>query len=131
MCIRDRDTYCIYTPSGSARADFVSMDSDGFTINWAGASQMKVQYLALGGTGLTNYKTGVASAKTTTGNQSYTGVGFQPTALLVFAGKFSTSPLDQSTNGSGLFGFATSSSARGMVAWRNQNGSNKKKKKHR
>jgi hypothetical protein len=127
----NQDTYCIYTPSGSSRADFVSMDSDGFTINWVTSSSMIVSYLALGGDGLTNYKTGVASAKTTTGNQAYTGVGFQPTALLVFAGKFSTSPLDQSTNGSGLFGFATSSSARGMVAWRNQNGSNPQGAKHR
>ena len=127
----NQPTYCIYAPSGNPRADFVSLDSDGFTINWASASSMIVQYLALGGDGLTNVKTGAASAKTTTGNQSYTGVGFQPTALIVFAGKFSTSPLDQSTNGSGLFGFATSSSARGMVAWRNQNGSNPQVAKHR
>ena len=127
----NQDTYVIYTPSGSSRADFVSMDSDGFTINWVTSSSMVVQYLALGGTALTNYKTGVAAAKTSTGNQSYTGVGFQPTALLVFAGKFSTSPLDQSTNGSGLFGFATSSSARGMVAWRNVNGTNPQQAKHR
>jgi hypothetical protein len=127
----NQDTYVIYTPSGSSRADFVSMDSDGFTINWVTSSSMVVEYLALGGTAVTNYKTGVAAAKTSTGNQSYTGVGFQPTALLVWAGKFSTSPLDQSTNGSGLFGFATSSSARGMVAWRNQNGSNPQGAKHR
>jgi hypothetical protein len=127
----NQDTYCIYTPSGSARADFVSMDSDGFTVNWVGASQMKVQYLALGGDALTNYKTGVGSAKTTTGNQSYTGVGFQPTALIVWAGKFSTTPLDQSTNGNGLFGFATSSNARGMVAWRNLNNSNPQVAKRR
>lgn len=127
----NQDTYCIYAPSGVPRADFVSMDSDGFTINWTSASSMVVTYLALGGTGLTNVKTGQAAAKTSTGNQAYTGVGFQPTALIVFAGKFSTSPLDQSTNGSGLFGFATSSSARGMVAWRNQNGSNPQVAKHR
>ncbi|HKG77813.1 MAG TPA: hypothetical protein VKA78_00310, partial [Pyrinomonadaceae bacterium] len=30
----NQDTYVIYTPSGSSRAGFVSMDSDGFTINW-------------------------------------------------------------------------------------------------
>ncbi|HJT67764.1 MAG TPA: hypothetical protein VJ749_15000 [Pyrinomonadaceae bacterium] len=127
----NQDTYCIYGPSGTPRADFVSLDSDGFTINWGSSSSMIVSYLALGGDALTNVKTGAASAKTSTGNQSYTGVGFQPTALIVFAGKFSTSPLDQSTNGSGLFGFATSSSARGTVAWRNQNGSNPQVAKHR
>ncbi|HEU5130445.1 MAG TPA: hypothetical protein VFT26_00035, partial [Pyrinomonadaceae bacterium] len=127
----NQSSYCIYTPGGSSRADFVSMDSDGFTINWAGSSQMVVQYLALGGDAITHVKTGSAAAKTTTGNQSYTGLGFQPTALLVWAGKFSTTPLDQSTNGNGLFGFATSSSSRGMVAWRNLHNSNPQVAKRR
>jgi hypothetical protein len=127
----NQDTYCIYTPSGSSRADFVSMDSDGFTINWVTSSQAKIQYLALGGSALTNYKTGVGTVKTSTGNQAYTGVGFQPTALIVWAGKLSTTPLDQSTNGNGLFGVATSSSARGMVAWRNLNNSNPQVAKRR
>ncbi|HEX2271978.1 MAG TPA: hypothetical protein VHH35_20715, partial [Pyrinomonadaceae bacterium] len=127
----NQTTSCIYTPSGSSRADFVSMDADGFTINWVNSGSMLVQYLALGGDGLTNVKAGTAAAKTTTGNESYTGVGFQPTALIVFAGKFSTSPLDQSVNGSGLFGFATSSSARGMVSWRNQTSINPQAAKHR
>ncbi len=127
----NQPTYCIYTPGGGSRADLVSLDSDGFTINWVTSSQMAVQYLALGGDAITHVKTGSAQAKTSTGNQSYTGLGFQPTALIVFAGKFSTSPLDQTTNGSGLFGFATSSSERGFVAWRNQNGSNPQAAKHR
>ena len=107
------------------------MDSDGFTINWVTSSQAKIQYLALGGDAVTHVKTGTGSAKTSTGTQAYTGVGFQPTALLVWAGKFSTTPLDQSTNGNGLFGFATSSSARGMVAWRNLNGSDPQVAKRR
>ena len=127
----NQSTYCIYTPGGGSRADFVSMDSDGFTINWVASSQMVVQYLALGGDAVTDVKTGSASAKTTTGNQSYTGLGFQPTALIVWAGKFSTTPLDQSTNGNGLFGFATSSSARGMVGWRNLHNSNPQVAKRR
>ena len=127
----NQSSYVIYTPGGSSKADFVSLDSDGFTINWSAASSMSVQYLALGGSGLTDVKTGSGTAKTSTGNQAYTGVGFQPTCLLVWAGKFSTSPLDQSTNGNGMFGFASSSSARGMVAWRNQNGSNPQVAKHR
>lgn len=127
----NQSTYCIYTPGGGSRADLVSLDSDGFTINWVTSSQMSVQYLALGGDAITHVKTGSAAAKTSTGNESYTGLGFQPTALIVWAGKFSTTPLDQSTNGSGLFGFATSSSERGFVAWRNQNGSNPQVAKHR
>jgi len=127
----NQSSYVIYTPGGTSKADFVSMDADGFTINWTSSSSMSVQYLALGGSGLTDFKTGSAAAKTTTGNQSYTGLGFQPTCLLVWAGKFSTTPLDQSTNGNGMFGFATSSSARGMIAWRNQHGSNPQVAKHR
>ena len=127
----NQPTYCIYTPGGGSRADLVSLDSDGFTVNWVTSSQMAVQYLALGGDAITHVKTGSAAAKTSTGNQSYTGLGFQPTALIVFAGKFSTSPLDQTTNGSGLFGFATSSSDRGFVAWRNQTSSNPQAAKHR
>ncbi|HEX5890655.1 MAG TPA: hypothetical protein VFY61_18220 [Pyrinomonadaceae bacterium] len=127
----NQSSYVIYTPGGGYRADFVSMDSDGFTINWATASQMVVTYLALGGDAITHVKTGSAAAKTTTGNESYTGLGFQPTALIVWAGKFSTTPLDQSTNGNALFGVATSSSARGMVAWRNLNNSNPQVAKRR
>ena len=64
----NQSSYVIYTPGGGSRADFVSMDSDGFTINWVTSSQMSVQYLALGGDAITNVKTGSASAKTTTGN---------------------------------------------------------------
>jgi hypothetical protein len=127
----NQSSYVIYTPGGGYRADFVSMDSDGFTINWATASDMVVTYLALGGDAITHAKTGSAAAKTTTGTQSYTGLGFQPTALIVFAGKFSTTPLDQATNGNGLFGVATSSSARGMIAWRNLNNSNPQVAKRR
>jgi hypothetical protein len=127
----NQSSYVIYTPGGGYRADLVSMDSDGFTINWVTASDMTVTYLALGGDAITNVKTGSAAAKTSTGTQSYTGLGFQPTALILFAGKFSTTPLDSATNGNGLFGVATSSSARGMVAWRNLNGSNPQVAKRR
>jgi hypothetical protein len=127
----NQSSYVIYTPGGGYRADFVSMDSDGFTINWATAADMTVTYLARGGDAITNVKTGSAAAKTTTGTQAYTGVGFQPTALIVWAGKFAQNPADTATNGNGLFGFATSSSARGMVAWRNLNNSNPQGAKRR
>jgi|GEM_PF-1194912 len=127
----NQPTYCIYTPGGGSRADLVSMDSDGFTINWVTSSQMSVQYLALGGDAITHVKTGSAAAKTTTGTESYTGLGFHPTALIVWAGKFSTTPLDQTTNGNGLFGVATSSSERGMIAWRNLTNSNPQVAKRR
>lgn len=123
--------HCIYSSGGVPRADFVSQDSDGFTVNWASATNSVINYLALGGSDLTNIKTGAVAAKTTTGNQAYTGVGFQPTALILFAGKFSTDPLDQLTNGAAMIGFATSSSERGCVSWRNKNAANPQVAKHR
>jgi hypothetical protein len=122
---------CIYAPGGTPRADFVSQDSDGFTINWAVSSVVVINYLALGGSDLTNAKTGAIAAKTTTGNQAYAGVGFQPTCLILFAGKYSTDPLDQATNGAAMIGFATSATARGCVSWRNKNGANPQVAKHR
>lgn len=127
----NQSSSCIYTPGGSPRADFVLHDTDGFRINWISGSTRVINYLALGGTDLTNVKSGAIAAKTTTGNQPYTGVGFQPTALILFAGKFSTDPLDQLTNGAATFGFVTSPTARGCVAWRNKNGANPQVAKHR
>jgi hypothetical protein len=127
----NQSTSCIYNASGTPRADLVSMDSDGFTVNWAAATATIINYLALGGADLTNVKSGAITAKTTTGNQAYTGVGFQPTSLILFAGKFSTDPLDQSTNGAAMIGFATSSSARGAISWRNKSGANPQLAKHR
>lgn len=127
----NQSTTCIYAPSGTPRADFVSQDTDGFTINWVSATTSIVNFLALGGTDLTNVKSGAIAAKTTTGNQAYTGVGFQPTCLLLFAGKFSTDPLDQSTNGAAMIGFASGATERGCVAWRNKNGVNPQVAKHR
>jgi hypothetical protein len=50
---------------------------------------------------------------------------------LFFAGKWSTDPLDQSTNGAAMIGFATSSTQRGVVSWRNKNGANPQVAKHR
>lgn len=127
----NQNATCIYAPGGTPRADFVSNDSDGFTVNWIASTNTIINFLALGGADLTNVKTGAIAAKTTTGNQAYTGVGFQPTAIIFFAGKFSTDPLDQLTNGASMIGFATSSSARGAIAWRNKNGAATQVAKHR
>lgn len=127
----NQNNVCIYAPGGTPRADFVSQDSDGFTVNWLAATSAVFNFLALGGSDFTDAKTGVIAAKTSTGNQAYTGVGFQPTALILFAGKFSTEPLDQSTNGAAVIGFATGASDRGHIAWRNKNAANPQIAKHR
>lgn len=127
----NQNTTCIYSKGGTPRADFVSHDADGFTINWLAATSTVINYLALGGSDLTNVKAGTIAAKTSTGTQPYTGVGFQPTCLILFAGKFSTDSLDQLTNGAAMLGFATSSTERGCVAWRNRNGAALQVAKHR
>jgi hypothetical protein len=129
----NRNNSCIFI-NGLIVVDFVSQDSDGFTINVTTntpANAIIVNYLALGGTDLTDVAVGTIAAKTTTGNEPYTGVGFQPTALMLFAGKWSTDQLDTSTNGAFTFGFATSSAARGAVGERSRNGSNPQVSRHR
>lgn len=67
-------------------ADFSSFDGDGFTvvIDDAFATDLRVSYLALGGTDLTNVTTGTFTDSGATGNQDITGVGFQPDAVIVF-----------------------------------------------
>ncbi len=71
--------------------DFVSQDADGFTVNitTANASGRSIYYLALGGTDL-SVDVGTFNSITTTGDQAVTGVGFQPKAMLFFAGKNNT-----------------------------------------
>jgi hypothetical protein len=129
----NRSAQCIYLAGAAASADFVSQDSDGFTVNWTVVTggNIVVNYLALGGSALTNSAVGTITAKTSTGSQAYTGVGFQPTSLLLYAGKWSSEPLDSATNGAFTFGAATSATARGLTAQRSKNGSNPQVAKHR
>lgn len=54
---------------------------------------------------------------TATGNQSVTGVGFQPKALILFSGHDDTDPDGRHSNLSGVFGFAVSTSQRGTMCW--------------
>lgn len=67
-------------------ADYISHDSDGFTLHWGkgNATAYVVNYLALGGSDLTNAKvvtwTETGSSVFPT-NQAVTGAGFQPDAI--------------------------------------------------
>lgn len=66
-----------------AEASIVSLDSDGFTINWTTAGAFrKVTYLALGGPSLTNVKAGGFLCPWTGESYSETGVGFEPDAVI-------------------------------------------------
>lgn len=64
------------------QADFVSMDADGFTVNWSiAAAGQDINWLALGGSDI-DVAAGTFDLTTGTGNQAITGVGFTPKALL-------------------------------------------------
>lgn len=123
-CIRISDS----TGNTLATADFVSHDSDGFTLNWANAdaNARVINYIAIGGTTLTNVMGGSGAMRTTTGNQSYTGVGFQPDAILFFFTHYSQSTNGGSNAGHSRFtiGYANSSSSRGYSGWLSRNGEN-------
>jgi hypothetical protein len=85
--------------------DFVSMDSDGFTVNitTSSATARVISYLALGGADLTNTAIVQLSAPASTGNQATTGVGFRPDGALFFS---LASPTLNSVEGDGLTGIA-------------------------
>lgn len=94
----------------------VSLDADGFTINWTTveASARAIQYVAFGGTAITGaldqaFLTGIGST-----NISVTGVGFQPKVVLFAHGVPNSTPnaFVQTAGTRNLFGAASSSSAR-------------------
>lgn len=68
--------------------DFVSMDADGFTVNVAKAPSgtTEISYMAIGGTSVTA-KAGTFNTTNTTGNLAVT-TGFQPKAVVTFAGPY-------------------------------------------
>lgn len=116
---RENDTAaCIHTitdATGAADgvADFVSFDSDGFTINWsnAPASAWIVHYLVIGGSDV-SAKALTFDQPAAVGAQALTGAGFKPKALLachVFAGSSGVH------NSMGL-GFATSTTVNESVS---------------
>lgn len=81
------DNRCILVAAAGSNAvahdaDFVSMDADGFTIDWqtAPGAAYLVGYIALS---VTNVKVGNFTQKTSTGSQATTGVGFQPDVLML------------------------------------------------
>lgn len=117
------DAACIRIVSGASgnalsNADFVSMDSDGFTLNWtiADATARKINYLALAGTDLTNVKTGQFTQKTSTGNQATTGVGFQPDSIILFGSHQTTNTPPAGSFGlvKQKMGYGKSSTKRGV-----------------
>lgn len=100
-----------------AAADLVTMDSDGFTLNWttADATQRIINYIALGGTDLTNVAIKEITTPAGTGNQAYTGVGFQPDCIIGMSPAINAAPPGSAQFGTWGMGWGKSSSVRGSV----------------
>src|SRR3989338_1058928 len=80
-------TKCIHTTSGSGTdenvADLVSLDADGFTLNFTTITNGYEFYvLCLGGADL-SAKVGTFDLSSGTGSQAVTGIGFQPQGLIL------------------------------------------------
>jgi hypothetical protein len=104
------------TTTADVEADLVTLDADGFTINitTAPGTAYRVGYMALGGADLTNVAIGDFAASNGSGNQSVTGVGFQPDGIIFVLnrrGSMGAAGGDAHLS----LGFATSSSERGCI----------------
>jgi len=76
------------TPTVGSRATFTSCNTDGFTINWAVSEARAdiINYIAIGGSDVTNVKAGTFTLAASTGIQNITGVGFQPDFAMFLQG---------------------------------------------
>lgn len=87
-------------PTEDARANIVSLDANGFTLNWSNAagSAWNIHYLAVGGTEITNAYVGSFSRTAGTGNLAVTGTGFQPDFVMMLAPEY-TDALNATSTG--------------------------------
>lgn len=103
-------------------ADFVSLDSDGFTINWTTVVLTAdiLNYICFGGTDLTNASIVQFQQPTVTGNSAVTGAGFKPDAVFLISACSSTGAVANDTGTGGNFDgslslfTATNSGSRGV-----------------
>lgn len=102
----------------TGQADLVSFDADGFTVSWAtGKTSPHVfQFIAFGGTDLTNATIKTITTPTSTGNVAYTGVGFKPDAIILIGSGIGAPPTSAGAAQFGL-GFGVSSTQRGYISF--------------
>lgn len=95
-------------------ADFVSMDSDGFTINLstAPAASRTVCYVALGGDIETHVGQFAQSTTAAPDDEAETGVGFEPDAIMVASIGSATTGFSSANNGTIAIGAASGTAAR-------------------
>ncbi len=92
-------------------ADLQSMDSNGFTliIDDQFATNLRVHYLALGGSELTNVGSGIFTEPGATGSQNITTVGFQPDAVVLFSAMIGADPPGTAVDSTMMLGAAAGS----------------------
>jgi len=122
----DKAFVCMYHETKDYEADIVSFDADGCTINFStingAASGNPMNFVVLGLKGV-NMKAGTFTEPATTGNHGVTGVGFQPTALLLNSLMYpaSTVPQNQTAISGGGASWAaggTDGTNQGAIAYR-------------
>lgn len=96
------------TPTVDAVADFVSQNSNGFTINWtdAPASAVLIHYLAVGGSGVTAHASSFGS-RTGVGTQAVTGYGGTPDLYFVME---NLTAIDSAASTNAVFGLGAAAS---------------------
>lgn len=98
-------------------ADFVSWDADGFTLNWTtAADQRSIIATVISGTDV-SAAIGDSQCPAATGNQSVTGLAFQPNALLIADAFLSSSAAAKATSSFPRFQIGFCDSAGNSFAW--------------
>lgn len=89
-----------------------TFDVDGFTLTWSeeDPGARVIHYIAIGGADLSNVLVKEETMPVTSGNQAFTGYGFQPDALVLLCG--SQTALGFTTQAKFSFGVAVSSTKR-------------------
>lgn len=111
--------------SDQGRLDVSSIASDGFVlvVDAQAVAAMRVLWVALGGSDITNVATGEISEPAATGTQDYTSAGFQPDVVL-FAGSKQTSADGRAAIDDGCcFGAADASANQFVFAVNSDDGS--------
>lgn len=121
--LRSDACFSLCTFSGSSIDGLldVAMDADGFTATPTDAfvQNTLVSYAAFGDADVTNVDAGVLSLGAGAASYSVTGLSFQPTGVMFFMrANNTTADPTAATSAQASIGFAKSSSARGVMGWR-------------
>lgn len=105
-------------------APLTAFTNSGFTLNWTtlDTASPLLNYLALGGQDITNVYSGSVALNTSTGNQSVTGVGFQPD-IVIFSGTIHASFAAQQNASQYFFGAIDASGNQWSVTQKSQHSS--------